>query len=275
MRPRLDQIDANLVIYEDAETVCLSPMCLSATISQAASKPVCGARRSFHLSTVSEKIVLTIDVGGSHVKIRKSNGIERRKADSGPDMTPDRMVKAVRELSNDWQFDAITIGYPGIVSRGKIMTEPHNLGQGWVDFDFEVALGGPVRLLNDALMQAVGSYSSGRMLFLGLGTGLGSAMVVDHVCLPMELAHLPYRNDRSFEDYIGDRGIEWRGKHKWRTSVFDVVSRLQSALQPQDIVIGGGNVDKLKVLPPGCRRGENENAFRGGFRVWLDDNLSF
>lgn len=219
--------------------------------------------------------MLAIDVGGSHVKIRLSSDRERRKNKSGPDLTADRMVRDVCDLSRDWQFDAVTIGYPGLVRYGKIAAEPHNLGRGWMDFNFEDAFGRPVRIVNDALMQAIGSYRSGRMLFLGLGTGLGSAMIADNVCIPMELAHLPYRNHRSFEDYLGDDGLSRRGKRKWRTSITDVVTRFQSALQPHDIVIGGGNVDKLKTLPPGCRRGSNKNAFRGGFRVWLDNSLSF
>jgi polyphosphate glucokinase len=230
--------------------------------------------RANDVTEKSPQTILCVDVGGSHVKIRLNSGGPSRSIESGPDMTATAMAKSVRKLAGDWRFEAIAIGYPGPVLQNRITAEPHNLGSGWVDFDFEKAFGHPVRIVNDALMQAIGSYRSGRMLFLGLGTGLGSAMVVDNVCLPMELAHLPYRKHLSFEDYLGERGLKRRGKHKWRKSVEDVVSRLAAALQVHDVVIGGGNVDKLKSLPADCRRGANKNAFRGGFRVWLDDNLS-
>ncbi|MEZ2131322.1 MULTISPECIES: ROK family protein [unclassified Sinorhizobium] len=221
------------------------------------------------------KTVLAIDVGGSHVKILLNSGSEKRAVESGPRMTPEKMVEAVKELATGWDYDLIGMGYPGPVVDGKLTADPHNLGRGWKGFDFEAAFGKPVRVVNDALMQAIGGYDAGRMLFLGLGTGLGSAMIVDNVCMPMELAHLPYKKHYTFEDFIGERGLERRGKTKWRESVFDIVQKLQAALQPHYIVIGGGNVDKLKELPERCRRGDNSNAFRGGFRVWLDENLKF
>lgn len=220
-----------------------------------------------------ERIVLAIDVGGSNVKVSLSTGSEKRAASSGADMTPEKMVEAVKAMTEDWTYDVIGIGYPGPVTKGVITLDPHNLGPGWKGFDFEAAFGKPVRTVNDALMQAIGGYEGGRMLFLGLGTGLGAAMIVENVAMPMELAHLPYKKSSTFEDFVGERGIKRRGKPKWRESVLDVIERLQAALQPEYIIIGGGNVDKLKSLPENCRRGDNKNAFLGAFRVWLDDKL--
>ncbi len=217
--------------------------------------------------------VLAIDLGGSHVKVHLSTGGEKRAVVSGPDMSPDKMVKAVREMAEGWNYDVIGMGYPGPVSDNKPSLDPHNLAAGWKGYDFEKAFGKPLKLVNDALMQAIGSYEGGRMLFLGLGTGLGAAMVADSVCLPMELAHLPYRKKKTFEDYVGLRGLEADGKAKWRKSVADVAERLWAALQPDYIVIGGGNVDKIKDMPENCRRGDNENAFKGGFRIWQDSAL--
>ena len=211
--------------------------------------------------------ILAVDVGGSHVKILATGEKTPRKFVSGPNMTAEQMVSGVREAADGWNFDAVSIGYPGPVLRGKPVSEPHNLGPGWVGFDFEAAFGCPVKLVNDAAMQALGSYQGGKMLFLGLGTGLGSAMIVDGILEPMELGHLPYKK-RTYEDYVGNSGLIRSGKKKWRHDVEDVVERLVAALQPDDIVIGGGNVRKLKKLPPGCRPGENANAFRGGFRLW-------
>ncbi|MBB4569718.1 ROK family protein [Rhizobium leucaenae] len=222
----------------------------------------------------ADRIVLAVDIGGSHVKAELSSGSERRAVASGPRMTATKMVAALRDLTADWHYDLITMGYPGPVIAHRAAADPFNLGSGWKNFDFEAALGKPVRMVNDALMQAIGSYEAGRMLFLGLGTGLGSAMIAESICMPLELAHMPYRK-ATFEDYVGERGLERRGKGKWRKSVSDVVERLDKALQPNYIVIGGGNVEKLKELPPKCRRGSNDNAFRGGFRVWLDDSLRF
>jgi polyphosphate glucokinase len=220
-------------------------------------------------------VVLAIDLGGSHVKMLLSSGNDRRAAVSGTAMSAQKMVETVKELTADWRYDVIGMGYPGPVTDNKPAAEPHNLGPGWKDFDFSAAFGKPVRLVNDAVMQAIGSYKGGNMLFLGLGTGLGSAMVVNNVCLPMELAHLPYKKDETFEDFVGERGLEKYGKKKWRKSVEKVVARFQAALLPHEIVIGGGNVEKLDTLPEGCRAGDNENAFLGGFRLWKDKSLKF
>jgi len=211
--------------------------------------------------------VLVVDVGGTHVKILATGQTEPRKFDSGPKLTPERMVLGVKELDKDWIYEGVTIGYPGVVLRGRPIAEPHNLGQGWVGFDYETAFGCPVRIINDAAMQALGSYRGGKMLFLGLGTGLGSTLIVDGIVEPMELGHLPYKKG-TYEDYVGIRGLERRGKKRWRESVSDVVARLVAALEPDDVVLGGGNVKKLKDLPPGCRVGDNADAFLGGFRVW-------
>lgn len=211
--------------------------------------------------------VLAIDIGGTHVKLLATGMKERREFPSGPAMTPRTMVAQVRKLTKDWAFDAISIGYPGFVLRNQPVAEPHNLGKGWVRFDFQAAFKKPVKIINDAAMQAFGSYKGGKMLFLGLGTGLGSCMVVDGIIEPMELAHLRYKK-ATFEDYVGLRGLEKVGKKKWRKEVSRVVAALAGALEPDDIVLGGGNVKKLKNLPPGCREGDNANAFLGGFRLW-------
>ena len=211
--------------------------------------------------------ILAVDVGGSHVKILASNATEFRRFVSGPKMTPDAMVAQVRTLAADWKFDAATIGYPGPVQNNLVVGEPHNLAPGWVGFDFETAFGCPVKLMNDAAMQALGSYRGGKMLFLGLGTGLGTTLIVDGVVVPMELGHLPYKKG-TFEDYVGERGLKARGKKKWRGHVADVTARLIRALLAEDVVLGGGNVRLLDPLPPGCRAGDNANAFLGGFRMW-------
>ena len=177
------------------------------------------------------------------------------------------MVAGVKKLAGDWKYDVVSMGYPGMVVRNRLVAEPHNLGRGWMGFDFEAAFKRPVKIVNDAAMQALGSYKGGKMLFLGLGTGLGSAMIVDGTIEPMELAHLSYKKG-TYEDYVGERSLEKRGKKKWRDHVADVVNRLVAALEPDDVVLGGGNVRKLKVLPKGCREGNNANAFLGGFRLW-------
>ena len=216
----------------------------------------------------AQRRVLAIDVGGTHVKIRVSSRRETREFESGPTMTPRRMVARVRELAADMKYDVVSIGYPGVVVHGKIVTEPHNLGRGWVGFDFRKAFGRPTQVMNDAAMQAIGSYEGGRMLFLGLGTGLGSALVVDGTVAPMELAHLPYKRGRSYEDYVGDRGRRRLGAKKWRRTVADVVEQLSKALEADYVVLGGGNAKKLKKLPKNARLGSNEFAFLGGFRVW-------
>ena len=211
--------------------------------------------------------VMVLDVGGNHVKILATGQETPREFASGPSMTAQEMVSEVVKAIKGWKYDAVSLGYPGPVLRGKPVAEPHNLGSGWVGFDFEAAFKCPVKLLNDAAMQALGSYAGGKMLFLGLGTGLGSTMIVDGIVEPMELGHLPYRKG-TFEDYVGIRGLERVGKKKWRRYVEDVVARLIAALQPDYVVLGGGNAHKLKELPPNCRMGENTNAFRGGFRLW-------
>jgi len=208
-----------------------------------------------------------IDVGGTSIKLLATGQAQRRKFPSGPSMTPGPMVKRVQKMVADWPYDAISIGYPGPVLRGRPIAEPHNLGKGWMGFDFAKAFKHPVKVVNDAAMQALGSYRGGRMLFLGLGTGLGSAMVVDGIVEPMELGHLPYKKG-TYEDYVGLAGLERDGKNRWRKHVKDVVERLVGALEPDDVVLGGGNVKKLKKLPPGCRAGDNNNAFVGGFRLW-------
>ncbi len=211
--------------------------------------------------------VLAVDIGGTNVKILATGQAEPRKFPSGPTITPGQMVSGVQELAKDWPYKAVSIGYPGVVLKGRIAAEPHNLGPGWVGFDFESAFECPVKVMNDAAMQALGSYHGGELLFLGLGTGLGSAMIVDGIVVPMELAHLPYKK-ATFEDYVGVRGRERLGKKKWEAHVNQVVERLAHALLPDDIVLGGGNVKKLKELPAGCRAGDNANAFLGGFRMW-------
>ncbi len=212
--------------------------------------------------------ILAIDVGGSHVKFLASGQADARAFVSGARMTPDEMVRGVLDGTRDWRYEAVSIGYPGPVMHGTPVREPHNLGKGWVGFDYERAFGHPVRLVNDAAMQALGSYQGGRMLFLGLGTGLGSAMIVDGRLEAMELAHLPYRKGRSYEDYVGAHGLRRLGKKKWRKAVFAVIESLRAALEPDYVVLGGGNVRKLKELPEHVRRGDNANAFVGGFRLW-------
>jgi polyphosphate glucokinase len=211
--------------------------------------------------------VLAVDVGGSHVKALLSGASERRRFDSGPNLTAREMADGVLRLAEGWSFDRVSVGIPAPVKGGKPIAEPINLGDGWVGFDYEGAFGVPTKVVNDAVMQAIGSYEGGRMLFLGLGTGLGSTLIVDGIVEPMELAHLPYRK-KTFEDYVSARALERKGKKKWREAVFDVVERLSAAIEPDYIVLGGGDVDKLPELPPNCRRGDNENAFAGGFRLW-------
>ena len=224
-------------------------------------------------SKADKRVVMTVDIGGNNVKIMLSSGPERRKAPSGPDMTPRQMVEKVQALAEGWDYDVISIGYPGEVKHDRITLEPHNLGPGWLGFDFGAAFGKPVRLVNDAMMQAIGCYEGGRMLFIGLGTGLGAAMVLENVVQPLEIAHLPYRKGKTFEEYVGAAGLAERGKMKWRESVADVLERLRAALLPDYIVIGGGNAKKLEALPDYCRAGHNDKAFEGGFRLWSDPKL--
>jgi polyphosphate glucokinase len=212
--------------------------------------------------------ILVIDVGGTHIKMLATGQKEARKIPSGPGMTAGKMVRVVAECVKDWKFDRVSLGYPGPVINGHPLREPHNLGGGWMKFNFSKAFGCPVKILNDAAMQALGSYKGGRMLFLGLGTGLGSAMIVDGTLEPMELAHLIYKKGKTYEDYLGLRGLERLGKKKWRVQVAKVVKRLKAALEADYVVLGGGNNKKLKKLPAGARLGSNENAFLGGFRMW-------
>jgi polyphosphate glucokinase len=217
-----------------------------------------------------ERKVLVIDVGGTHVKLLATSERTPLKIDSGPTLTPQRMAAAVKKAVKEagWSYDAVAIGYPGPVHRGRPLLEPHNLGRGWRRFDFHAAFGAPVRIVNDAGMQALGSYSGGRMLFLGLGTGLGTAIVSDGVLDSLELAHLPYRRGKTFEDYVGLRGLRRLGKKKWRAHVTKVVALLSAALKADYVVLGGGNSKLLKKLPPNAKLGRNSNAFLGGFRLW-------
>ncbi len=231
------------------------------------------ARRSGAARRAKAEKVLAVDIGGTHVKILATGRRLKRQVESGPEMTARQMVDAVKQLAEGWDYDLVALGYPGPVMHNKPLLEPINLGSGWCGFDFEGAFGRPVKIVNDALMQAVGSYEGGRMLFLGLGTGLGSAMIVDKLAQPMELAHLPYKKGRTFEDYVGAAGLKRLGKTRWRKEVFQVVERLKAALEPAYVVLGGGNLKKLDELPPGCRRGDNANAFKGGFRIWQEDGV--
>jgi polyphosphate glucokinase len=211
--------------------------------------------------------VLVVDVGGTHVKILATGHRTPRKFVSGPTMTPQQMVAGVQKIALGWNYDVLSIGYPGPVIGGRPVAEPHNLGPGWVGFNFQKAFGRPVKVINDAAMQALGSYKGGKMLFLGLGTGLGSTLIADGIVEPLEMGHLPYRK-KTYEDYVGVRGLKKYGAKQWRRDVADVVTRLVAACEPEDVVLGGGNVKRLKELPPGTRAGSNANAFRGGFRLW-------
>jgi predicted NBD/HSP70 family sugar kinase len=218
--------------------------------------------------SANTKRVLVIDVGGTHIKMLATGQKEVRKIPSGPTMTAGKMVRVVKECVKDWKFDCVSLGYPGPIINGHPLREPHNLGGGWMRFDFSRAFGCPVKILNDAAMQALGSYKGGRMLFLGLGTGLGSAMIVDGMLEPMELAHLTYKKGKTYEDYLGLRGLERLGKKKWRLQVAKITKKLKAALEADYVVLGGGNSKKLKKLPASARLGSNENAFLGGFRMW-------
>lgn len=216
----------------------------------------------------SKPRVLIIDVGGTHVKFELGGKRERREFKSGPKLSAKQMVREVKRLTSDWAYDVVSIGYPGLVVHHRVAAEPHNLGRGWAGFNFAKAFGRPVKIVNDAVMQALGSYEGGRMLFLGLGTGLGTAMIIDGTIEPMELAHLPYRRGKTFEDYVGAVGLRRLGTKKWCEHVIDVIGRLTAALEPEYVVVGGGNVGKLNRLPPHVRRGDNDNAFKGGYRLW-------
>ena len=211
--------------------------------------------------------VLAVDVGGTHVKVLATGQSERRELASGPEMTAPEMVDGVKKITDDWEYDVVSIGYPGPVLHGQPVAEPHNLGSGWVGFDFAAAFGRPVKIVNDAAMQALGAYRGGTMLFLGLGTGLGTTLITGGHVEPMELAHLPYKK-ATYEDYVGARALKRLGKKKWRKNVAEVIDALVSAFEPDDVVIGGGNVKKLDELKPPCREGDNDDAFTGGFRLW-------
>ena len=217
------------------------------------------------------KSTLAIDIGGTHVKIRIPGEPAKREFESGPTLTPKQMVDGVKKLATGWKFDSISIGLPAPIRNNKPVKNPVNMGPGWMDFDYDADFGVPVKIINDAAMQAVGSYKAGRMLFLGLGTGLGSCLIVDHSVVPLELAHMPYRKGKTFEDYVGLRGLKKLGKKRWRKHVSEVCDILYAALLPDEIVIGGGNVKNLKELPDHCRAGDNANAFEGGFRLWQKD----
>jgi len=212
--------------------------------------------------------VLVIDVGGSHVKCVTTQHRTRRRFKSGSKLKPAGMVKQVKKLTKDWRFDVVSIGYPGVIRHDKIVRDPNNLGSGWVGFDFQKAFGCPVKLVNDAAMQALGAYTGGAMLFLGLGTGLGSALVVDGVVVPMELGHLRYAHGKTYEHFLGSAGRKRLGHKSWRRKVHQVVEGFRNALLPDYVVIGGGNAEHVKRLPPKTRRCDNSDAFTGGFRVW-------
>jgi polyphosphate glucokinase len=217
---------------------------------------------------MQDRVVLGVDIGGSHVKLLLSAGAaDRRRFTSGPDLGPQQLLDGVKAETNDWSYDVVSVGIPAVVHGGQVVTEPFNLGSGWAGFDFEKAFGKPTKVINDAAMQALGSYEGGKMLFLGLGTGLGSAMVVDGVVVPMELAHLPFRK-ATFEDYVGQHGRETQGKKKWEKAVGETIEKLTAALEPDYVVLGGGNADKLAELPSHVRLGANTNAFLGAFRLW-------
>jgi polyphosphate glucokinase len=211
--------------------------------------------------------VLSIDIGGTHVKILLSGEKEKREMPSGNQFTPRQMVRDVKEMAKGWHYDVVSIGFPAPVHNNRPVAEPFNLGKGWSTFDYEKAFACPVKMINDAAMQALGSHKGGKMLFLGLGTGLGSAVVTDQDLLPLELGHLPFRK-KTFEDYVGIRGLEKNGKGKWKKHVFEAVEVLTAAILPDYVVLGGGNVKKLSELPPACIEGDNAKAFLGGFRLW-------
>lgn len=219
----------------------------------------------------STKTILVVDVGGSHVKVMTDEARIKREFPSGKRLSATAMVNKVKELTDDWSYDVVSVGYPGTVVANRPLAEPHNLGRGWADFDFERAFERPTKVVNDALMQALGSYEGGKMLFLGLGTGLGSAMIVEGILQPMELGHLPYRRGGTFEDFVGAAFLKRHGRKTWRRNVEDVVQRLAAALQPEYVVLGGGNAGKLKKLPPKTRLGNNSDAFKGGFELWHTD----
>lgn len=273
-----DRVEFGAVLFEKFDHTCLRD---NFTMPQRSCPPFRLpniAVSSYHVvrshskwqSEYASMKTLVIDIGGTNVKVLATDQAERRKIPSGPTMSPQEMTKAVLAATHDWPYDRVSIGYPGPIIRGRITQDPKNLAAGWIGYDFEADFGRPVRLINDAAMQALGSYDGGRMLFLGLGTGLGSAIIVNKTIVPLELAHLPYKKDHTFEDYLGARGLSKHGHKKWEEAVCDVVHRLQAALVAEYVVIGGGNVKKLTAMPANARVGDNKNAFTGGFRLWDD-----
>jgi polyphosphate glucokinase len=216
----------------------------------------------------NHKKVLVLDVGGTNVKIHATHTGQTVKIPSGPTMTAAKMVAAVKKVTATWEFDVVSIGYPGPVLKNRPVREPHNLGGGWMKFDFKKAFGRPVRIINDAAMQALGGHHGGHMLFLGLGTGLGSTLVVDEVVLPLEIAHLPYKKNRTYEEYLGNAGLQRLGEKKWLENVFKVIELLKNAFIAEYVVLGGGNARLIKKFPPGIEPGKNTNAIRGGERLW-------
>ncbi len=214
--------------------------------------------------------ILVVDVGGSHVKVLATGQTAARRMNSGRELNAAAMAEGVKKLTADWSFDVISLGYPGQVVHNRPAHDPANLGRGWTGFDYAAAFGRPIRIINDAAMQALGSYQGGRMLFIGVGTGLGSAMIVDGQLEPMELGHLPYKKKMTYEDFVGERGLVRLGKKAWREEVLSIVSAFRNALEPDYIVLGGGNAKLMKQLPPDVRLGSNQNAFIGGFRLWED-----
>jgi predicted NBD/HSP70 family sugar kinase len=218
--------------------------------------------------------VLVIDIGGNNIKLLATGQEQVRKTPSGAELTPEDMVKQVLQTTHDWSYEAVTMGYPGPVVHGQPLLEPWNLGTGWVGFDYASHFRRPVKIINDAAMQALGSYEGGRMLFMGLGTGLGTALVIENLVVPLELAHLPYRKKQTYEDYLGTRGLDRLGPKKWQRAVEDVTERFRHALVVDYVVLGGGNAKKLEHLPPNARLGNNNHAFRGGFRLWEIDEAT-
>ena len=216
----------------------------------------------------NHKKVLVLDVGGTNVKIHATHSGQTVKIPSGPTMTAAKMAAAVKKITATWEFDVVSIGYPGPVFKNRPVREPHNLGGGWMKFDFKKAFGRPVKIVNDAAMQALGGHHGGHMLFLGLGTGLGSTLVVDEVVLPLEIAHLPYKKNRTYEEYLGNAGLQRLGEKKWLENVFKVVELLKNAFIVEYVVLGGGNARLIKKFPPGIEPGKNTNAIRGGERLW-------
>jgi polyphosphate glucokinase len=231
-----------------------------------------GTQRMEPTQEVKALKILAIDIGGTNLKVKCSTGDEVRKVPSGRKMTAERMVAAVKEMTQDWEYDVISMGFPGPVIHGRILREPYNLGSGWVKYDLQKAFGKPIKIINDAAMQAIGSYEGGRMLLLDLGTGLGTAMIVEGVVQPLEMGHLPYKKGRTYEEYVGLRGLKRLGKKRWRKAVAEVAGELSAALEPDYVVLGGGNAKFLKELPINSRLGANANAFVGGFRMWSDDH---